>query len=79
MKFDKKSQNYTLSTGKSFYANCGMLSLSENLFLHNGYDGETENQWSFKDNEPPPETFTKEEKREIANFIIAQFNKWVEK
>lgn len=62
---------YTLSTGKNFYANCGIIGISKNekgIFVHEGYDGSINYPWE--------ENFTKEERREIANFVINLWNEW---
>lgn len=49
MKFEYDT--YTLSNGKSFDANNGILGLGENITIYEGYDGEVCE--SFSREEPP--------------------------
>lgn len=72
-----KDDEYVLSTGKTFYANHGLLSLGpesgEYGFdrLHEGYDGKVET--NYHDEGP---TFTRQERAEIAAFAISLWEKW---
>ena len=59
--FDRDhSQGFVLSTGREFYANCGILGMD--IFgsgITEGYDGGVDE-----------EEFTRKEKREIAKYMI---------
>ena len=51
---------YTLSTGRSFYANRGFIGITGSLELSEGYDGDIRNV----------DEFTQSEKDELADFMI---------
>lgn len=63
MKFEYDT--YTLSNGKSFDANNGILGLGENITIYEGYDGEV------------CESFSREERQEIGEFMIDKWSKWI--
>ena len=67
MKFNE-NEEAILSTGKTFSANCKIIGICEELEISEGYDGGLNSQ-----------KFTKEEKREIALYMIDLWIKWVEK
>jgi hypothetical protein len=61
--------NYELSTGRRFYANCGIVGLSpddsKKLEFHEGYDGgESVDDW------------TPGERMELARFMIDLWREW---
>lgn len=60
---------YLLSNGERLQANCGILGLSPDLGLYEGYDGVP------RYGDP----FTAEERREIADMMIARWKEWAEK
>lgn len=53
------------STGRTFYAHCGLLSPGADGELMEGYDGTV---WAGED-----EPWTPEERAEIADFMIAEW------
>ena len=59
---------YRLTSGKTFYANGGILGLGPDPdeFLSEGYDGGVSGE---KD-------FTRDERREIASFMIMRWHEW---
>lgn len=64
---------YSMNNGKEFYANCGIIGLSpkechyeNDWYIHEGYDGGI-----FESRE-----FTKEERKEISDFMINQWREW---
>ncbi len=69
--------DYVLSTGRRFYAHCGILGLSGRHpeDLYNGYDGVV---WT-EDPDGQPEdrpSFTMAERLEIAEHMIGLWRKW---
>lgn len=63
MKFDHRDENFTLSTGKRFYANCGILGLGPGLDVSHGYDaGLWHGDYA---------RFTPAEQAEICDYMIA--------
>jgi len=66
MRFDEKADEFELSTGRRFYANNGVLGVSadhevwDRLELFEGFDGTVF-----------AEEFTTEERREVAEYMIA--------
>ena len=84
-----------LSTGKKIYANCGIVGISDDLGVYDGYDGNidsSEGDWFY---DLPLETrrktmlatgfpseneyISEEEKIELAEYIITLWNKYIEK
>lgn len=64
------------STGKIMYANLGIIGLSPELDVYQGYDGYFDvhkNDWD--DDEP---VLTKTEKIELADYMIAEWQKFKE-
>lgn len=67
----REDDGYKLSTGKTFYANCGILGVGESLrevrtiSISEGYDGGIE-----------AEDFTPEERKEIADYAIKLWGEW---
>jgi len=53
-----KNNEYKLSTGKTFYANNGIIGISPDLCISEGYDGGIDGE------------FTQSEKKEISEFMI---------
>ncbi len=70
MIFNESKDEFILSTGKTFYAYSGTLGLHPKLGLAYGYDG-TVDELS--------ENFTKEEKSEIADYMIKLWTQFKEK
>ena len=59
------NDSYILNTGKKIYANKGLISIDNEGNIYEGYDGELDiKEYNL---------FTKQERREIAKFMI---NKW---
>lgn len=58
------NDEYVLSNGRMFYANCGIVGISSDGKIFNGYDGGIH------------EEFTKEEKKEICDYMISLWTKW---
>lgn len=69
MRFDEKTDRYTLSTGRSFGAVEGAISPRGNGDLFQGFDG-----WLHEDIDTP---LTDAERREIADYMIAAWRDWV--
>ncbi len=71
----KGGGNYLFSTGRELNASRGMLSVSadpeETGRLCEGYDGNVFESWG-----SDPDSFTIAERRELADFMIAEWNKW---
>ena len=64
-----EGDRYTLSTGKTFYANNGILGLGPaDSLLSEGYDGMIEGG--------AREYFTREEKLEIMEEMISRWQAW---
>lgn len=67
-----KDDEYTLSTGKTISANCGILGiniLGNDLCIHDGYDGSARG----KDN------LTLQERVEVGEYIIRLWEMWIMK
>lgn len=58
-------RDFELSTGKKFYANRGILGLSEDGDITEGYDGGFDER-----------KFNKAERKEIAEYMINLWKKW---
>ncbi len=79
MKWDDADDHYTLSTGRKFYANNGILGLGPELddLLSEGYDGTV---WEDDERRDPDyKTFTKAERREIAAAMIDRWKRWAKR
>ena len=61
----QEGDGYVLSSGRTFYANNGIIGIAPGLDISEGYDGGIEEEY-----------FTKEENREIAIFMIMLWTKW---
>lgn len=59
------SDRYKLSSGKEFYANHGIIGIAPDLEISEGYDGGL--SWQF----------TKEDKREIAEYMIKLWERFL--
>lgn len=73
--------NFTLSTGRTFCANRGLISVGEGDFkpweLYAGYDNSLgTGEWD--DVRDEPADFTDDEKREIADFMIERWTRFRE-
>ena len=73
MKLEKREfgEAFTLSTGRSFGANNGILGISPDGDISEGYDGGI-----WPDGECFDNDFTPDERREIADFAIAAWEKY---
>jgi hypothetical protein len=69
MKFDWKTNRYTLSSGRTVYAFMDMLSLDDDGVLHYGSDGLVRDNGEAVD-------FSPEERREIARYFIDRWQRW---
>ena len=58
------SEGFILSNGKEFYANCSILGINDALDISYGYDGGVCDE------------FTKEERQEIAKYMIGLWKKF---
>lgn len=61
---------FKLSTGKEIYANCGILGICEygkKISISGGYDQGINEEY---------ENFTKEERQEIARYVINLWEEW---
>lgn len=82
-KMQYKNNEYTLSTGKKFYANNGILGLNpDGTEFYEGYDGDVETPWTEPldcDDDDDPRIgniFTPEERKEIADEMIKRWEQW---
>ena len=72
---DDKDDTYVLPTGRRFYANCGIIGLSDDDdAVTEGYDGGIDVH-SYAD---PEEAWTVKERRELGQFMIARWTAWTE-
>jgi hypothetical protein len=62
---------FVLDSGETYYANRGLLSVSEDGYLFGGYDGQIEYE-----NTPPEHRLGAEERQEIADYMIERWRKW---
>lgn len=63
---------FTLSTGRQFYANCGILGMSEEIMIiSEGYDGRL-----YDCEEGGDEPLTPAERVEVAEYMINLWRKW---
>lgn len=75
MEFNKKTDFYTLSNGRTFYAYNDMLCPTDDAkWLCYGSDGVVEPDYD--ENGDEVAMFTEDERREIANHMIARWNRW---
>ena len=67
----RNGDHWTLSSGRRFYANGGIVGIAADGEASTGYDGgmELEGDW-------PPPPFTAEERQEIAAHAISLWTKW---
>jgi hypothetical protein len=76
MKLDKAGWDlYLLSSGREFYANCGVIGLDPtSLNISEGWDGgiELDGSPTYDPKTDPPRSapWTRAEKRELADFMI---------
>ena len=71
MIFNEAKNEFTLSTGTNFYAYSGTLGLHPDYGLSYGWDGQVGELFTKK--------FTKEEKAEIADYMIDLWTKFKNK
>ena len=69
----QNGDQYTLSSGREFYANRGILGVGPDGDVSEGYDGGLYPERSKGDRN---KDFTPEERREIADFAIAAWEKF---
>lgn len=74
MEFDAERDEYTLSTGRRFYANCGILGINHELHVYDGYDGEFYAENNLPDNYT--EGWTAAERKEIADEMVRRWQRW---
>ena len=70
----RTDRGYKLSTGRMIDANEGILGLDEKLRLTEGYDGMV----YFHDDDYNDAPLTKEERYEIARYMIKRWNQFAE-
>lgn len=71
-----KTDEYVLSTGKTFYAHGGTLSPTSNLGLAYGADGMVEEAPGDRIDEDDKK-FTSAERHEIGSFMISLWLEWM--
>lgn len=73
MIYDVAQNTYTLTTGRRFYANNGIIGIDANGSVSEGYDGgvETERDW---DEEFAP--WSGDERRELADEMIRRWERF---
>lgn len=77
MTFNDETERYTLSTGKTFYANNGILGLSiEGDGLYEGYDSGVHVDETSPPGPVDEQQFTPREKQEIAIVMIKRWQRW---
>jgi hypothetical protein len=67
-----EGDDLVMSSGRRFYANCGIIGLSDRLTVTEGYDGAVpawEDGWGGA-------VMTTEERREMADYMIALWTKF---
>jgi hypothetical protein len=72
MKYDENTDLLTFSTGKSVFANCGILGIRKDddgghIYIYEGYDGHLSD-----------EDLTKIERIELADFVIGLWTEYKE-
>jgi hypothetical protein len=73
LKYDADEEEYTFSSGRVGRANCGIIGIGPDLSLADGYDGGfdmTPSRDSWHDDAQP---LTPEERRELADYMIARW------
>jgi len=66
----------TLSSGRTFEANRGLLSLSEDGVVHDGYDGSFDFLPDDIRDDDDMQPWTPAERREIAEYMVARWAAW---
>ncbi len=66
----------TLSGGRTFYANRGLLSLSEDGTVFEGYDGSIRFLDDDLRSDGDEKPWTPEERKEISDFMVARWTAW---
>jgi hypothetical protein len=64
----------TFSTGTKVYANLGLIGIGSDLYVSEGYDGWVP-AWPTR---PGDKSLTKEERQELADYMIALWTKFRE-
>ena len=68
---------YLLDSGRRFSANCHIIGIDEEGKIFGGYDQRIELvDWDVEDNVGPNSGFTDEERRELAEHMVARWKKW---
>ena len=73
-----KGDTVTFSSGRTRYANNGIIGLCPDLTVSEGYDGGFPIE-SYEWNKPDENDLTKEDCIELADFMIAQWQKFRDK
>jgi hypothetical protein len=83
VKLDDDEQHFTLSTGRRFYAYGAILGLGPQplgddarLRITYGHDGEIEYDHARYGSVTDDEYFTREERQEIAAFMVELWQRW---
>jgi hypothetical protein len=79
---EEDSDEFELRNGRRFYANLGILGMSDDLALTNGYDGHVAEDYDHPADpadEYEKQRFTSSERREIAEYMIALWTRWAAK
>ena len=75
MKYEPKRRRYTLSTGREFNANLGLISVDDNGTLYEGYDAslDVNGHSDPQPDDPASQPWTREERIELADFMIERW------
>jgi hypothetical protein len=71
-----ESDEVTFSSGRKMYANLGIIGLSPDLELSQGYDRSIDwpfPEWRDKDERAPERQIDAQDMRELADYMIAQW------
>ena len=74
MKYDG-DDTYTFASGRTVYANCGIIGLGPGLEIAEGYDGNPDPDARWFSSDKP---WTDEECAEIADMMIERWQRWKE-
>ncbi len=73
-----KGDTVTFSSGRTRYANRGIIGLSPDLTVSEGYDGGFQTE-PYEWDEPDESDLAKEDRIELADYMIAQWQRFKDK
>jgi hypothetical protein len=76
MIYDVKQQTYTLTTGRRFYANGGIIGINEHGDISEGYDGGVELK---RDWDEEFHAWTDDERAELADEMVRRWTRFRER